>query len=184
MTSALLGMSARGLDPDIDTVRQTLDPPRDDGPAEEQTQPEWNDVPTDTSGQLSGLAPRQLAGDLHESEQYAPSMEIALEGQQFGHIIDNQISSSGTAAAREAAGIYGHGTEQYAVSLEPVIRPGARFSSDYFVSNPLNVQEGSGDYMGSPIVDPNWEGVAAERYNRNSRAAYADLYSNLFAGPL
>lgn len=177
MTSAWL-LGARGSAPqDQTSVRSTIEPVREDGPAELNESPEWNEFDTDGSAYLTGISRRQLGPDVTESKQYVPWWS-RLAGQNHNAIVDDQVSESGTAAAREEAGIQGHGTMEYASSIEPVIRSGAAFSSDYFTSNPLEVQEGSGDYMTSPVVDNQWAAVAQQIAVSKSRKNYAGLYEN------
>jgi hypothetical protein len=177
MTSAWLVGAHRSMPQDQTSVRSTIEPVRTDGPAELNEAPEWNEFNADTSGALTGISHRTLGSDVHESKQYKPFWSW-LAGQNHNVIIDDQISESGTAAAREEAGVQGHGTMEYAVGIEPVIRPGAAFSTDYFTSNPLEVQEGSGDYMTTPVVDNQWAAVAQQIAVSRSRKSYAGLYEN------
>ena len=158
-------------------VQTTIEPIRTDGPAEDTSAPQWNEFQTDDSPQLKGLATRQLSGDVHESVQY-PAWWIPGAEYEHNVLIDSQVASSGTAAARESAGIAGHGTAEFTESIEPVIRDGAAYGNDYFSVNAKDVQEGSGAYMTSAIPDVAWQGVAQSLGTRGAQAARSGLYDN------
>lgn len=160
-----------------DNVRVQADEIRTDGGKEipGYAGPDWNETNTDDSSQLEGLRHRQISGDVHESVQYAPNVSGATVN--YNVLIDRQVASSGTAAAREAAGEFGHGTAQYTASIEPL--PDVPFGQDYFTSNQLDANEGSRAYIGSPVPDVDWQGVAAQTAMRRSRQAYAGLYDGL-----
>lgn len=164
-------------------AQATTEAIRDDSVnAESQRAPEWNDFQSDDSGELIGLAPRTKGADTTDTEKYSPWW---ADNATVNHnaIIDNQVATSGTAAAREMAGEQGHGTMQYANSIEPVIRAGAAFGNDYFLSNPAVIQDGAGAYM-TAINDDNWAQAAAQsNANATSRQAYnATLSAALFGG--
>lgn len=173
--------AAHAIDTHPDIVRSTLDETDTDrsGPAELHHSPQWNELDTDNDPALVGLSPRQLSGDVNESKQYAPFWS-GLAQQDFTAPIDEQIASSGTAAKREVAGQFGHGTAEYTLSLEPVIREGAAYGNDYFMRTPALIQEPAGAYMASPIPDVDWQGVAAQIGESRSRDAFASLYDNLW----
>lgn len=170
MTQAWFLGAKYAVDQRESEVRSTLAPLRDDGPAESQ-EPDWNEFESDGSGELTGLSTRMLAPDTHESEQYKPEW---IEGASTPHniLIDAQVASSGTAAAREAAGIQGHGTMQYGEAIDPVIREAGAFGNDYFAANLADIQDGAGDYM-TPAPDQWSNAVAAARASADSRAAYS-----------
>jgi hypothetical protein len=159
-------------------VRSTVEPIRDDGEkAEAQHAPEWNELDTDESDELVGLSPRVVGSDVHDSKQYAPWW-ADMASDPHNIIVDRQVASSGTAAAREMQGEQGHGTMEYEVGIEPAIRAGAAFGNDYFLSNPAQIQEGAGAYM-TPLGDDNFaNAIAQSNATRNSRTAYND---SLFA---
>lgn len=172
MTQAWLVGNRRPVPQDATAVRTTIEPVRTDGPSESNEEPRWNEFDADNSPQLVGLTPRQKSGDVNESAQYVPFW-IALAQQDFESRIDDQVSSSGTAAKREAAGSQGHGTMEYTKSIEPVIREGGFYGNDYFTVNPLGSQEGAGNYMSADAtMDNDWLGVAQATGVRASRAAY------------
>jgi hypothetical protein len=169
----------------VDKVTQQRAPePRTDPPAELTTGlPEYNQVDTDTSDDLTGLAHRQLGGDENETVKY-DAWWIPLAEQNHNAIIDNQIAESGTAAGREAAGIQGHGSMQFTESIEPVVRDGFQYGSDYFKSHEDGTggNVAGGNYMSNAIPDIEWQGVAAELARANSRDAYAGMYDNILGG--
>ena len=56
----------------------------------------------------------------------------------------------------------GHGSMQYAESLEPQIREGTVFGQMHFQSNEGVIQDGAGDYM-APIDNDPWGAAVAQR---------------------
>lgn len=143
--STLLWGDLDGVPADEAKVRATTAPVEHDAPpAEAQGAPEFNEVETDSNPSLGGLASRQLASDWHESEQYAPSWADRATAEHNA-IVDRQVATSGTAAAREASGQFGHGTTPYAVGIEPVLREGSAYGNDYFAADKPEIQR-SDDY--------------------------------------
>src|SRR5437899_1956860 len=115
---------------DESSVRATVEPVRtDDEGSELQHAPDWNAVETDQSPQLKGLSPRGKGSDTVDTQKSVPWW-IALASQNHESPISDQIASSGTAARREEQGQAGHGTMQYAIGIEPLIRDGAAFGND------------------------------------------------------
>lgn len=162
-------------------ARSTVEPIRDDGiTAEMQHAPGWNEIDTDESGELIGLSPRVVGSDTIDTEKYPAWWGQGPFMQDHNAIIDEQVSSSGTAAAREMAGEQGHGSMQYAIGIEPVIREGASYGNDYFVSNPAEIQDGMGNYM-TPTGGDNWANALSQSLGTtNSREAFNDsLYASL-----
>lgn len=180
MTNAWFLGAMHSVPQDENEVRSTVEPIREHGiPADEQESPDWNEFQSDDSGELTGLSHRVAGSETVETEQDAPYY-AELASENHNKLIDDQVSSSGTAAAREMAGQFGHGTMQYALGIEPVIREGAAFGADYFTAHEMGAQEGSGSYM-----QP--DGIAASRFTQaqaqavaeeNSRSAYANLYNS------
>lgn len=180
MTAAWFLGAATGVPQDESDVRSTVEPIRHDNEtAEAQHDPGWNEFETDESGELTGLSPRTVGGNTTDTQKYSPWW-AGLASAQHNVIVDSQVASSGTAARREEAGQQGHGTMQYAVSLEPVLREGQAYGNTYFESNPAGLQEGAGSYMTPPDQD-NWlQGLAQSRAQKASRSAYqASLYQSL-----
>lgn len=164
-------------------VRTTLEPVRDDeSSAQMHDSPDWNEYRSDESGELTGLTRRQVASDTHEREKYRPWWRM-FATVNHNEITDNQIASSGTAAKREEAGHQGHGTMQYAEGIEPVIRDGARYGNDYFVTHDKTIQDGAGSYMQPDSTQNNWASqVAAARAATSSRQAYMATQYQAFLG--
>lgn len=183
MTSAWFLGATHSVPQSESQVRSTVEPIRDDGEnAELKEAPEYNELETDNSGELVGLSPRDVSGHTVDIEKYPPWWADKASTNLNVHT-DDQVSSSGTAAQREMAGIQGHGTTQYEESLEPVVRDGATYGDDYFVTAPSGIQDGMGHYMESPIEDQ-WAGIAAQSTAiANSRAAYQGTqWGDLFKG--
>lgn len=148
--------------------------------AEATAAPEWNELNTDESSQLVGLSPRVVGSATEDSIQSRPWW-LAMSEVNHNEIIDNQVSSSGSAAARESAGEFGHGTMQYAEGIEPVIRDGAAFGNDYFKVTQAEIQDGAGQYM-EPISD-NWGKAVSQRNATSaSRVASNDSMFAAFLG--
>lgn len=167
---------------DPDDARATTEPIRDDGEnASSDDSPEFNELETDESGELDGLANREVAAHVNDSEKVDPWWIRLLTNHN--QIVDNQVSSSGTAARRESGGEHGHGTMQYGQSIEPVIRDGASFGNDYFITNDSGIQDGAGEYM-SPFDSNNWvNAVHHSKATQNSRdATQASMYDAFFNG--
>lgn len=176
MTNAWFLGAQTSIPQSEDEVRNTTEPIRADSPAEDRAAPNWNEFRTDETGQVTGpTAARMLASDTKDSVQYEPWW-TQLAQQNHNELIDNQVSSSGTAAAREAAGIQGHGTAQYAIGIEPVIREGAAFGSDYFTAYEAGANPLAGAYMTPVDIDNSGRAAVASHAQQNAREAYAGLY--------
>lgn len=139
--SMLLFGDLDGVPADEAKVRATTAPvERDAPPAEQQGAPEFNEVETDPNPNLGGLSPRQLASDFHPGEQYSPSWAENATAEHNA-IVDRQVASSGTAAARELSGQFGHGSMPWAYGIEPVIRDGGAMGNEYFAADKPEIQE-------------------------------------------
>lgn len=188
MTSLFFGvLSNAGVPADENAVRRNTAPVIiDESPAEQDAAPDFNEVETDSNPNL-GLDPRQLASHWHEGEQYRPFwIEDVDRSNEYNDIVDRQVSSSGTAAAREAAGIYGHGTLKYAEGIEPVqdLRQGGKMGNEYFVRNDRTIQETMSHMVAPPI---NYDqsttvGVNALGKDATQRARNASMYSAFLFG--
>lgn len=165
----------------INSVTQQVSAPqRDDGPAEMDRQPDFNEPALDSSPELVGLHRTTVAGDTHDGSgaytHYPSWWSPLVSDQNHNAIVDDQVSSAGTAAAREEAGEQGHGPIIYTVSIDPIIRDGNACGSDYFAANNLDANQGSRNEMGSPVMDIDWMGVAQSLAIQNSRDAFSGLY--------
>lgn len=168
---------------DESVVRSTTAPVEPDAPpAEMQGPPEFNEVETDPNPHL-GMVTRQVASDWHPSERYAPGWAGTANPTESNAIVNRQIDSSGTAAAREMAGHQGHGTMAYAVGIEPVIRDGAVFGADYFAAGERPIQETAGaDMQPAPGMDRDAVSAAAGKAKTDARDANAaGLYQAWYA---
>lgn len=164
-------------------ARTTVEPIRtDNAEAEAASAPEWNQRAADESPQLVGLSPRVKGAETIDTAKYAPWWAAAAS-EPHNIVIDRQVASSGTAAAREVAGQQGHGTMQYADSVEPVIRDGAKFGNDYFKVGATDIQSGAGPYM-TPIEGDNWNQAVAQAVGTDGsrRAFQSSLYNTFMNG--
>jgi hypothetical protein len=178
------GHFATGLQED--EAQETSRPIRDDGPAENSS-PEWNAVKSDESGEVIGLAERNLSSKTHPSTRgiYSDQGYYGIELASAAHniLIDQQVSNSGTAAHREQTGERGHGSIWWEEGIEP-LNPAQRYGNDYFVRDSLAANEGSGNYM-TPAENDNYPQQYLQTTAQNAaRAAHmATQYGNYFGGP-
>lgn len=169
MSVMFFDMNRDGVESDEEHVRATVTVVEDDTDAVETKRPDFNDADTDpdTGG---GLTTRQLASNVTPSSQYAPF--IGNANDDLNARIDDQVSTSGTAAAREATGEWGHGTLHIQDATEPTIRDGGAFGEDYFHTGDRIVQDGTGAYMSSNrYADDATASAAQELAQRASRDA-------------
>lgn len=179
MTNAWFLGAAEGVPQHESEVRSTVEPVRDDSQdAESSHAPDWNEFDNDSSGELVGLTPRVAGSDTRDTEKFVPWWS-ALATQNHSKQINDQVATSGTAAARENAGQAGHGTMQYAQGIEPVIRDGAAYGNDYFSTNPAGANEAAGMYM-TPADSDNWVSALAQN-SAEARSRKAFQASNLNA---
>lgn len=183
MTNAWFLGAAHSVPQTENEVRSTVEPIRTDGDnAEAHRDPDWNEFSSDNSGELVGLTPRVKGAETTDSEKYTRG-DLGLAAQNHNALIDNQVASSGTAARREEAGLWGHGTMQYAESLDPVIRPGGAYGNDFFNVMKPPTQDGAGDFMTVTDTDAWNNAVAQTSANAASRRAYqSSVYSAFLNG--
>lgn len=179
MTNAWMLGATDSVPQDEDAVRDTRDPIRSDGgdSAEMDAPPDWNEFESDDSAQLTGLSNRNVAGHTQDPVKSAPWW-AALSIFNHNRIIDDQVASSGTAAAREMAGQSGHGTMLIEQSIEPQIREGTRFGQEHFLSNEAVIQDGAGAYM-TPVDTDAWNSAVAQRAATDNarKATQSSLYA-------
>ncbi len=140
------------VDPDQDVVRRTNAPVNPDkSAAVSVSDPQPNIAVSDPDAAL-GMGQRQLASHYHPSVKYAPAWAPAATAEHDA-IIDRQVATSGTAAAREMVGQFGHGTMSYAVGIEPTIRDGMAFGNEYFAADRPEAQFEAGEDGVKPPAD-------------------------------
>lgn len=188
MPSIMFGqLSTIGVPASEEVVRTTATPVDINAPAAmQEDMPEMSEVETDPNPDL-GMVNRQLASQWVDSEQYPPIHKWQVDAdEEHNAIVDRQVSSSGTAAAREAAGVWGHGTAAYAVGIEPVgdLRDGGKMGNQYFVRDSRSVQATMDDSM-SNAIGPDRSTIAdvAATGKVNARKAQqASLYAEYWNG--
>ena len=172
---------------DTELIRSTTETLDKGAPsAELPAAPEVNQ-PGNDSQERGGLSPNQAASHVVPTERYAPY--IGNANTDFAAQINRQVSTAGTAAQRESAGHWGHGTMQIAEGIEPIItddRP--TFKEEYFSAVKLMPQGTTTDYLTPPLNDPTSQAlVASLGRKRAAQAAAAAQYSAWYAdqvGPL
>jgi hypothetical protein len=190
MPSLFFGqLNTAGVPADEKIVRSTTAVVQvDKPPAMQEDMPTQSEVETDPNP-LLGMTTRQLASKWVEGEQFVPAIQLdeLARADDYNGLIDRQVSTSGTAAAREASGQWGHGTASYAIGIEPVgdLQDGHKFGNEYFERVPRGIQAGAGNYM-SPAAgtaDQNTKGGVAALGKDNARkAATAALYNTFWNG--
>lgn len=173
MPNMLFGLVGNASVPtDEKVVRSTATPVQKDAPAAVQEHaPGWNEIPEGDQNPNLGIVNRTEASHWVEGEQYPPFWGPTVN-EQYEHnaIIDRQVSTSGTAASREAAGQFGHGTASYAVGIEPVgdLREGGKLGNDYFAAGKPDIQEDAGNYMSVP---PGYDQAVTAKVNATGKNA-------------
>lgn len=131
--------SGRGT---VDTVRTEA--------AKETVAPRGNFVEVDTQPMV-GLNPSALAPYREESE--VVDQWWAGKATADYRAVDGQIATSGTAARREDAGQWGHGSMPYSSSLGGEWHENSRFGLTRFVAWKTDIQEGARRPMMSEVRD-------------------------------
>jgi hypothetical protein len=186
MTNLYFGTLREGVPADEKVVRQTATPYDRDAPAAMQdSMPDRGEVETDPNPTL-GMVNRQKSSLWVQGKKFFPWWKGSVdESYEHNAIIDRQVSTSGTAAAREAAGEWGHGTASFAVGIEPVgdLTDGGAFSNEYFKRNDRDIQETADPTMMSvpPGYDQSVNGrVSAEGKVASRAAAMAGMYNTFW----
>ena len=190
--STLLFAPVRGSVPaDEATVRSTTAIVDQDAPSAEQDgAPDFNETETDHNPYL-GLTSRQKASFVIPSERYVPATIGATASYEEGvEKINRQVSSSGTAAAREASGEWGQGTIKAVEGIEPTIVDGQQYGDTFAKMTPVESQNGVSQYM-TPSDRSDRETVAADAATGAMRARravnasqYAAFYDGIMKGTL
>lgn len=179
MPNLLFGLVGNTAIPtDEKVVRSTATPVVVDAPAAmEDSPPDFNETPQGDPNPNLGIVNRQTASHWIEGEQYTPFWGPTVDDQtQHNLIIDRQVSSSGTAAAREAAGQFGHGTAKYAIGIEPVadLTGGGKMGNEYLAVGKPDIQEPMGSYM---TVPPGYDQGITGKVNATGKTQMRSNYS-------
>lgn len=183
----MASLNRTGVPADESVVRNTATPVDINAPAAEQeSAPDRNEFESDPNPNL-GMVPRQLASHVIPTEKYSPFWSGEVDdSHNYNDIVNRQVSSSGTAAAREASGQFGHGTMQVMEGIEPVadLIDGGSYGNTYFVANDPKIQSSSGSYMTTPPgQDYTIPGLVAGVGKTNARdAAEASMYNVWYNG--
>lgn len=153
---------------------------RVDGEAEASvatTTPEIGRIETDAVTE-GGLTTHQVASKVNASERFAPA---TMSRSDHMDALNNSWSSSGTAAAREAAGQWGHGTAYSQDSLTR-IPDGTEFGETYFARDRRAPNEQVTGYMSANNPDPAMlddisDAGKIRSREANSHSIYQDLYN-------
>ena len=137
-------------------------------------EPSYNALITDSTGE-GGLTPSSLASYVEPSVPAIPeptnTLGIAVQTQ-----VNDGIATKGTAAAREAAGTWGHGTIKKVVGIEPTIVDGTALGSTYFAVSDDGPAVSSSPYMAATgQADPGVQATGTTRAREaaaNPQAAY------------
>lgn len=128
---------SKASDPEIDAVRDTdvavvVDEPE----AMEDAPPEFGAPPEVDPRVRLGMATRTTASYVIPKEKYAPGYPTEVS-QVAGEVIPD----AGTAAARERAGDYGHGSLPIVVGIDPLFGTAPGFGYEYFIVHDRDINE-------------------------------------------
>jgi hypothetical protein len=152
---------------DENVIRSTTATIENDAPADMQdSAPDYNDF-TSAKHEDGGLTTNTLSSHVTPSERYIPTITNA--DQDLFTATNSQVSSSGTAAAKELTGRWGHGTFKVVEGIEPTIVDGTQFDNLYFKGNVGVLQGAAGDMTAASISDPATTGLVEQ--TRRAKAA-------------
>lgn len=161
----------------LENVRSTVTTVDKDSDASVATStPERNLLETDahTDG---GLTTHQVASQVTPSERFAPT---TVSTSSHSDELNNSWSSSGTAAAREAAGQWGHGTA-YSQDAMTRIPDGTAFSEEYFERDRRGMNEQVTNYMTANSVDnAELDDISDAGKSRAREANNVNIYQALY----
>ena len=185
MSTALYGAHAIGFQKSEELARATTENVDvDAAPDVEPDPPEFNEVQR-SEKQHAGLTTSNLASAWAPGEKYVPSWAGNANVTPSFAEINSAQAQVGTAAAREMAGQFGHGSMPHAIGIEPVLRDGGVFGVDYFAADEPGVQPFAGYYMEqAPGYDRDITGAVAGRAANTSHQAAAAGYSSMWAGAM
>lgn len=182
MSTLLLSQNhAASMPADDSEVRSTITVVNNEAPPSVASDlPDYNTAERDPDTE-GGLTPRAVSDFVVPSERWVP--EVGNANTDFSAPIDNQVSTSGTAAAREMSGRWGHGSARWSDATEPTIREGAAFNDTYFAANRPGIQDGTLDYM-IPSRTPDDKSAQDQQVAANAaahQAARAALYQRFLS---
>ncbi len=191
MTSLFMGQLFGGEVPASEAgVRATTSPVNNEKPpAEAEGAPEQGELRTDSDPDL-GMHLRNLASDWTEGKTVDTGVRLDDVAQMTASTaaINSQVSTSGFAASREAAG-QGHRTLSYATGIEPVqdLRSNGKFGNTYFVRQPRSIQDTMVAQMTVPLgydIADSSQGATLARTRERSDSATSDgsLYDKFWNG--
>jgi hypothetical protein len=187
MTSLLMGtMFNNPVPADEKAIRNTATPYDREKPAAMQTDmPRQSEMEVDPD-QSVGFGPHNLASTWHQGQPVDSGAWVMPVAQvtESTRIINEQVSTSGTAAKREQAGQV-HRDLSYAVGIEPVqgLTENGAFGESYFKTHPRDIQAGSGQYMSLPAGYDQAEMLQATATGKvtSRKAANAAMYDQYLA---
>lgn len=180
MSTLFYNLASTSLPPSDTIANATSTVTRIDGEAEASvatSTPELGRLETDAVTE-GGLTTHQVASQVTPSERFTPA---TVSRSDHSDALNNSWSSSGTAAARESAGQWGHGTAYSQDSLTR-IPDGTDFGETYFARDRRAPNEQVTGYMSANANDPalmddlNDAGKVRSRES-NTRNIYQDLYN-------
>jgi hypothetical protein len=184
MSTLLYMLNGDGTPGDPEAVRNTTVTISDDTPpAEAAGAPDWNERETDRDPH-KGRVNRQVASDWHEPIR-GNNAVAEHASTDFFHDINAQVASAGRAPALETSDdVFGHGSVAWAYGIEPVLRDGAAFGSDYFKVNETGSQEGIPQVLSpAPGTDHAFAASVGALAQQNSRdATQASAYNAFYEG--
>lgn len=180
MSTLLYGFNRRAIPEDEAVVRSTVTVVQADAPSSElSSTPDFNETVTDDTTE-GGLTPRQMGPHMTAIQRAVPH-HAGRANTDYSVRVDSQVSSSGTAAAREESGQWGHGSMQISEMIEPVIRDGAAFDDLYFTANERPLAHAGATLEESAPTDEITAALAHAQGVKNSRQAAQGLYAALHA---
>jgi len=135
--------------------------------------PDWNERDTDTSGDIAGIARRDVTGNVVDSKLGAPT-HTENPGAVGVNANDQRWALNGIYAHKERMGFGGHGTMPIYQSLEPTIHDGATLGGTIAIAAPID------NVISSPMtpIGQN-EGQYAAEQQGAIKSAFASQNSSL-----
>lgn len=126
-------------DPEVDAVRDTdVAIVADEREAMEDAPPEKSAPPDIDPRVRLGMVTRSTASYVFPTEKYAPPW---ADNTEVGQVAGDAIPSAGSAAQREMAGDYSHGTMPIVVGIAPLLGNAPSFGAEYFVVHDKPIQD-------------------------------------------